>query len=151
MATKRSVHFKATALVLCGALGGCAGWSTETKIEEGAYQALSAADTVQSLSIAREPDRYVESSYPTAAVIGHHPSVAGEMAWGIGRGAFHYVITDALETHDAPRWVRRAWQVVNIGIEGNAVHRNWQLGLHFGHTVSTQPVSCEPTTTRSCL
>lgn len=131
-------------------LSACATWSTETRIEEALYQTVSAMDVAQSVQIAKNPDQYAEASYPTATVIGRHPTVAGQVLWGVGRGAFHYLITDELERHDAPRWLRRAWQVVNIGIEGDVVHRNWQIGLHFGHTVSTQPVLCEPPTTGSC-
>lgn len=114
-------------------VSGCASYSTETKIEESVYQVVSAADVAQSIQISKHPEHYAEVGIITKDVIGSHPSVAATVAWGAARGGLHWLITDQLEKHEASPWVKRVWQAVSIGVEADAVHSNWQIGLHFGN------------------
>lgn len=134
------------ALLITSAKCRAADWSTETKVEEVAYQTVSAADTWQSLNIAHHPHDVYESYPTTSYVLGTHPSVGVTLAWGVGRGVFHLLITDALERNNAPRWLQRTWQAVTLLDESNTVRRNWTVGLHFG----APPTRCEPTTTGAC-
>jgi hypothetical protein len=122
---------KGLVLAVCLALGGCAEWGTETKVEEGAFQVVSAVDTVQSLAIARNPDRLQESAWPTAAVLTTHPSRLNTVLWGAGRGAAHAFITDRLEAVDANDAVKRLWQGVTIGFEYQTVQNNRSIGIGY--------------------
>jgi hypothetical protein len=122
---------KGLVLAVCLALGGCAEWGTETKVEEGVFQVVSAVDTVQSLAIARNPDRLQESGWPTASVIGNHPTAAATVAWGVGRGLVHAFVTDQLVSCGANDTVLRIWQGVSIGAEANAVLQNHSIGIGY--------------------
>ena len=122
---------KVIVLAVCLALGGCAEWGTETKVEEGLFQAVSAVDTMQSLAITRHPDELQESAWPTAAVLTHHPSAINPVLWGAGRGAAHAFITDRLECVDANDAVKRLWQGLTIGFEYQTVQNNHAIGIGY--------------------
>jgi hypothetical protein len=124
------------------ALAGCAGWSTETKVEEAAYQALSAYDTVQSIHGANNPACYTESRWPTANVIGPHPSPSTALAWGVARSGLHLAVTALLEEQEAPRWVQRVWQGTNLAFEGRNVWQNQAIGLRFSSGAPPKDAPC---------
>jgi hypothetical protein len=115
--------------VLIIACSGCAGWTRETKIEESAYQTLSAIDIHQSVNVANDPAHFWENGYAASACIGQHPSSGSQIAWGVARSAIHLGVTQMLVTEQAPTWAMRAWQIVTIADEGHTVGLNFEHGL----------------------
>lgn len=102
---------------------GCATWTPETRVEEGVYQVLGAADTLQTLQGLKHPECYAEEN-----LLGSHPSTAQTVAWGTVRGLLHWYVTDQLEVNDVePVW-KRLWQGLTIAYQGHVVSANWQLG-----------------------
>jgi hypothetical protein len=123
---------KKLVFAVCFVLGGCAGqWNPETKVEEAVYQTASAVDIAQSLAISRNPDRLQEIGWPTASVIGSHPTAAATVAWGVGRGLAHAFVTDQLVGCGANDTVLRIWQGVSIGVEANTVLQNHSIGIGY--------------------
>jgi len=120
--------------VLVTALGGCASWSPETRIEEAAYQALNVADYAQTREVARRADCYHEVD--SAWIVGAHPSERSTTALFAAQAALHLGVTAILEDRGAPPWAVRLWQAATIGLEGREVYRNWQIGLRFGSTAA---------------
>jgi hypothetical protein len=122
------------AILAAASVSGCAGWSTETKIEEGVYQTLSVVDTVQSAHAARTPG-YEEVGHPTSLFIGSHPTQGQAIGWGVARSAVHAAITDQLERHNAPVTLKRIWQGAGIAYEGKTVHFNYTQGLRLDGSI----------------
>ncbi len=100
--------------------------SRETIAEELAWQSLNVADAI---STQRAQVNGWEELGPWKVICGSHPSqgriVQAAALWGAG----HLAITLALEANDAPRWVRRTWQLVTITSTGLTVKRNLRLGV----------------------
>jgi len=124
------------------ALTGCADWSRETRIEETAYQVVSAADTVLAYQAQKVPSCYVESGWPTAGVIGQHPTPAAEFAWGLSRGVIHAAVTHILEREDANPWLKRTWQAGTLALEARVVRDQWSIGIRFGHATPPADAYC---------
>ena len=116
--------------VVC--LSGCSEWSREMRVEESAYQVLSAVDTIQTVQVTRRPDCYQESDPVTNFVIGNHPRAGAVIAWGVARAGLHAFVTDWMQREDAAPWAKRTWQALTIGYEARDVGQNWSIGLHFG-------------------
>jgi hypothetical protein len=114
------------------ALAACSAteWSTETKLEEGTWQALHVVDTVQTMEIARNPACYTEVEL--GPIIGYHPSTSRVAAWSASEIALHAGVTALMEDYDVPRWIRRGWQSAWIGSAANGVSVNFQAGLGVG-------------------
>ena len=108
-----------------------ASWQPEVVAGETVYQALSVVDTVQSLSIARHPEQYSESTPFTAHCIGRHPNEARTIAFGAGRGLLHAGVTHELVAHQAPRWLVGAWEGLSISYEGYYVGKNRSIGIRW--------------------
>lgn len=113
-----------SALVL---LSGCAHWSPETRALETAYLAVHAVDAAQTMTIARNPDTVHERT--SAWLIGEQPSRGQVAAWAIGGALLHMAVTDQLERHEAPRWLKRSWQAFTIGPKVSTVAENHELGI----------------------
>lgn len=125
----------------CVALCGCVStehMSTETRMEEIAWQSVHLADAMQTYEIARD-DCYREVDPIAAAVIGDRPSKTSVIAWGVGTAYLHAAGTTFLSKFNKP-WLTRAWQFITIGAVANAVYDNHTLGIRIGggHKYSTQ-------------
>jgi len=105
-------------------LGGCAGWSQETKQEEAAYQVLGVLDGAQTLQGLKHPKCYAEANPPLRG----HPGASEVVAWRAFVGISHAGITEFLVKREASPTALRVWEGLGIGAEGKAVVLNWQLG-----------------------
>lgn len=116
--------------IIAGSLltGGCQSLSSE----EIAWQTLHAVDVAQTLSAAQDPC-YVEDAYITRQLIGRNPSTGEVLAWGAGIAVGHAFVTNLLERHDAPVWVRKTWSYATITSTGIAIANNHSEGIRvFG-------------------
>ena len=130
------LHYVA-AILGCAMASGCATLQIypDSVPTEVAYQALNAADFAQTVTVARNPDRYQESAWPTHDIIGTHPSPQGAVAFGAVQGVIHYAVTGWLDREadatGAPGWNVAKW-VWNIGTLYSPAHnviRNHEIGL----------------------
>jgi hypothetical protein len=86
------------------------------------YTAVHAIDWSQSLTIARNPDRHEERNF----FLGPHPSV-GEVNRYFGATlAAHWAVSALL-----PRRARGVWQCFSLVVEGQAVARNFAVGVRL--------------------
>lgn len=89
---------------------------------EVAYQVAAAADWMQTITIARNPDTWHE----TNPILGQHPSAAQVNAYFVACGLLHVAITKAL-----PADYAAVWQFVTISVEAGFVTHNRSLGIGF--------------------
>ncbi len=126
-------------------LSGCAAFRTlpaETRAEEATWQSLHAVDSLQTLSIARDPDCFRESTVDP--LIGKHPSQGVVVLWAVTASALHFLVTDWLAEHQHPALVR-VWEGVTIVSTGYWVGHNNQVGIRpFGHNEPTEGICAEP-------
>jgi hypothetical protein len=120
---------KAAALLLALCLTGCASLSTETRVEEAAWQALNVVDTAQTVQIAQHPDRYWETG-TMRPFTGRHPSTGEALGWMAAFAVGHYAITNALQDHPT---LQRFWEAVTLGSKAYVVIGNHSLGIQFNH------------------
>lgn len=114
--------------LLIFAMAGC----SAVQREEIAWQTLHAVDVAQTLKIAGD-DCYQESGFITRDIIGNNPNRQQVMGWAIGTAAAHAAVTFLLEKAEAPRWVRKGWQITTISATAHAVVNNHNEGLRvFG-------------------
>lgn len=104
-------------------LSGCASMPPD----ELAWQALHAVDTAQTVQIARSTC-YWEEAPGTEQLIGHHPSTAGALTWGIGSALAHWGVSAWLTEH-GPHWARPLWNAVTIGRTAYYVKNNHDQGI----------------------
>lgn len=102
-------------------------WSTETKVEEVAYQALHALDASQTVYIAKHPNQFYEAE--SAWAIGKHPSESVVIKYMAADAVAHAVVTTALVSLSAPRWLTRTWELVTIGDSARCVGNNFRIGI----------------------
>lgn len=140
-------------LILAAALAltGCATVSTGTIATEATWQALNVVDTGQSISMARNPDRFEESDPITRHVAGEHPS-QGRVYAVMGAYAFiHAGVSVALDQKDpgSGGWhaASIAWQALTLGDKAHTVIENsrqvdpW-MGTHLAPAPVAVPVTC---------
>lgn len=121
----------AVCLLLCFLGSGkanAADWTREDARWEATWQALHFVDALQT-DMMLNRGGYEEVDAITSRVIGAHPSRAQSAAWSIAVGVGHFYVTKRLVDGNAPRWVRRGWQLTTISLQGNAVIINWSQGL----------------------
>jgi hypothetical protein len=94
------------------------------------YQVAHAADCVQTLNIARHPDRWEERG--SAWLLGKHPAPATVAAWCVMSAYGHAQMSKRI-AHWFPDHpvVTRVWQSVTIGATLATVQHNYELGLQF--------------------
>jgi hypothetical protein len=110
------------ALFITAALPGCATWTPETRIEEGAYQALHAVDGLETLRIADDPAHMYEDVSP---FLGKHPAPHSVVALFAVTSVGHFGVTELLVRRGAPPWVLRTWEGIGIGVEAACVTDNY--------------------------
>lgn len=120
-------------IVISGcALSGCAElpshWSSESKIEEGVYQAVHVIDAGQTLYIASRPESWREAGSGNA-IIGSHPNQTEVYEWWAATAYVHAFVASVMECDNAPVWMRRTWQVVTIVDAAAAVRHNHNVGI----------------------
>ena len=135
-----------TLLSLC-VLSGCATLREPTQTPdhfpsaalEGVYQVANALDYSTTVNVARRPDCYRESAFPTEQILGEHPSVAGVEVYWAASSVAHYAISRWLDrevdTTDSDAWrvARMVWHVATIGVSVRADINNYRIGLRpFG-------------------
>lgn len=86
------------------------------------YQTVHLADWLQTLTIARNPERF----YETNKVLGEHPSVSD-----VNRYFLSTAIGHALISHILPPTAARVWQGATITMQLGYVQQNHQLGIGF--------------------
>lgn len=128
------------------ALSGCATLQIDRGSipTEAIYQALNAADFAQTVTIARNPTKYRETGWPTADIIGSHPSESRALAFGALQGLAHYAVTGWLDREadatGAPAWnaARWIWNIGSLYAPARNVYDNHRMGLHlFGATAAS--------------
>lgn len=98
-------------------------WDQDTKARHVVFTQLKIIDCLQTLKIAREPDKYYEIN----PLLGRHPEQWQVLGFFIG--------TYALETalvHVLPSDYRQYAQYFFIGVSGTCVVNNLTIGLGFG-------------------
>jgi hypothetical protein len=101
-------------LVVDGAL------TTSGKVEI-AYQAVHVADWLQTLQIARNPDRWSE----TNPILGEHPSVSDVNQYFLATAVGHALISHYIPSAK----MTRVWQGTTIAIQRGYVIHNHSLGI----------------------
>ena len=101
-------------------LAGCTSMPAET-----AWQALHFVDAVQTLRIAREPQRFREVE--TAWAIGAHPSERSVLAYMAGTAVVHYLAADWLHERHPRLFV--AFETLTLADTGRCVVMNYRIGL----------------------
>jgi len=104
-------------------------WTTEDKVEETIYQTANFVDLMQTVYIARHPDKFAESE--SAYIIGTHPDSATVYGYMAASGIVHAIGTELLIQMEAPRWVKRTWQGVTIGDKVNCIRRGISIGIKY--------------------
>jgi hypothetical protein len=73
------------------------GWLRPPDPPEILYQGVSGADFATTVSIARQSRCYREVGFPTAQIIGSHPSVGAVEGWWAVQATSHYMISQWLD------------------------------------------------------
>lgn len=102
-----------------------AGTSLSTPGTEWLFQAALTADMLQSLQIHRT------HLAETNTLLGAHAAESHVVAYFVGMGVAHYLLTRALVREHVSRSVIQAWESGTIGIEVAYVKHNASLGVHF--------------------
>jgi|HubBroStandDraft_5_1064220.scaffolds.fasta_scaffold01988_3 hypothetical protein len=111
------------------------GWLRPPDPPEILYQGVSGADFATTVSIARQSRCYREVGFPTAQIIGSHPSVGAVEGWWAVQATSHYMISQWLdreiEATDSQWWrgTRVAWQTLTLGYSSYNVAHNISIGL----------------------
>lgn len=144
-------------VVVC-ALAGCTTLRTPTQTQtqdnfpsaalETAYQLASAVDYSTTVNLARRPDCYHESIFPTRQFLGEHPSVTGVEAYWAASSVAHYEVSRWLDREvdatDSDGWraARWAWHIATIAVSVRADISNYRIGLRpFGARAASR---CQP-------
>lgn len=104
-------------------------WTKQDIILEATWQSLHFIDYGQTLSIAKNPDRYYEMN----PLLGKHPSTELVHVYMLGGALLHPVITYLLPRKvellgvDFP--LRTVWQMISIGMSLGCVVNNASIGL----------------------
>lgn len=98
-------------------------WTREDTYRQAAVTAVMTVDYMQTMKIAREPDKYHERN----AILGKHPSELQVTGYFIGAYALTTLTAMAL-----PEPYREYFQYVVIGVEGACVANNLSIGLGIG-------------------
>lgn len=110
-------------------LGGCA-LSPEARYTEATWQTLNVIDTGQTVTIARQPDRYIETNI---ADFGGHPTENHVVAVMVAEAVVHFGITAALDHlddgHNGWHTVAMIWQAWSIATKANCVVGNVSQGI----------------------
>jgi len=115
-------------------LSGCAPLSSETRVEEGVWQAVNVVDALQTVSIVGEhPDCFAEIG--EFGINGQHPDNAQIEAYHVAYGFIHYGVTWLLSLGDwrGQRWALRFWEGLTLVDTSVAVAGSNQAWVN-GHT-----------------
>src|SRR5215831_4548077 len=108
---------------------GCASFSTETKAEESAWQALNITDAIQTYrGPVQRPECFHEQG--TYGILPGHPTTTQLAAWAVGWGSLHLGVTKLLSDHFDNPWPTRIWEMVSITNTGIIVSNNAKTLLH---------------------
>lgn len=129
-------------MAVLGCLSGCSTLQRTARdhgvaLTEASWQALHAVDFSQTVTIARQPDRYREEGFPTEWLIGEHPSEnAVEASWA-AFALLHLAVTGYLAARvdrgPAWRWALYGWEALTIAESAVTVGQNAAIGLQpFG-------------------
>ena len=98
------------------------------------YQSISAVDFSTTINVARRSDCYYEDGWPTAQIIGRHPTVEHVYEYWAATALIHLAISNWLlreaEATGADAWsdLYGVWQMGTIGYSAyNAAH-NLSIG-----------------------
>lgn len=101
---------------------------------ETVWQTLNAADFSQTMHIARN-GCYTEVAWPTAQIIGGHPSESEVALYGAAQALAHYSVTRWLDkkvssdADDGWETIRTIWHVFTIFSAGYRVQNNYYEGM----------------------
>ena len=105
-------------LLYTHALAG-APWTREDIWLESTWQVLHIVDWGQTRYIATTPGR--REGNP---ILGRHPTLRHVDLFFITLAGLHWAIS-----HSVSARVRVRWQWISVGVQGQAVWRNWSLGV----------------------
>jgi hypothetical protein len=123
-------------LLLMAALSvGCASLPAPAANSEIAWQLLNVVDTGQTITVARNPDDYMEGDPFARQVIGAHPNEKSVYLFMAATAVAHYGVSAALESldeaHPGYGWGKclNVWESVSLGVKGFYVAHNNKIGL----------------------
>jgi hypothetical protein len=108
---------------LCLLLSGCSSWTVHDTRREIAYDILLVADAYQTQRI-RDYENIEEAGYIPQRLLGKNPKKGETILYFLGLGFTHFGVSSAL-----PPEVRKWWQYLSIGVQGEAVYSNFELGI----------------------
>jgi hypothetical protein len=121
------------ALSLAATLAGCATVSPGTIATEATWQALNVVDTGQTVTIARNPERFQEAEGVTRALTGAHPSTGRVYAVMGAYAVLHAGVTLAIEEENPGHgpWAVASvlWQALTLGEKTRCVVDNFHYGI----------------------
>jgi hypothetical protein len=105
------------------------GWTKKQIFLEATCELLLLADMSQTLTIARNPDRYYEKN----PILGRHPSEDFVTGYFVAGMIFHPVVSYFLPPKSKKyKWINREnWQYAWIVVETGAVANNLIVGIGF--------------------
>lgn len=124
-----------TSLLAIAILSGC---TALRQPEELAWQAIHTIDMAQTLDGSRDPCWH-EANPITQRVIGRKPTTAGVIAYGIGTGALHALISSLLIDQGYER-AYAYWQMASFANSSLAVGMNHGAGVRLA---KRNEVSCQ--------
>ena len=131
-------------LLLCCLVSGCASLNFNgnpldtfpSKPLEATWQTLNAIDYSQTVNTARRPDcGYYEKAWPTAEIIGEHPSVSGVGAmWALDSASHLFVsawLDREVDATDSDGWraIRLFWHALRLADTAHNIVDNHHIGL----------------------
>jgi hypothetical protein len=131
MITHKAVILLATsaAMALTGQCSHAADWSTESVLEESAFQAVHLIDLQQTLDIAKHPRMFERANvFDAGWAIGDHPSDRSVYAFMAGEAVLHAGVTVLLARY-CSAWSVRLWEATTISLNGLTVAHNAHIGL----------------------
>lgn len=145
---RRTITTALAVLAITSTLSGCAftiplGADKHTTVRvpagEAVYQIFNAVDMATTVNIARRPDCYREVGYPTANLIGEHPSVRNVELYWAADATLHAIVSTWLnreaEATGSKAWraAYATWQIGSAGLSAYVVAHNLRDGLRpFG-------------------
>lgn len=104
------------------------GCSTETIIEESAFQAVHTVDLVQSVNMNYRTTFESNNIQDGGWIIGNRPNHALMATYMLGEAVGHALVTYGLERYTS-RWCVRGWELLTISMDSATVDHNYRIGM----------------------
>lgn len=97
-------------------------WTTENTIMEASFLVLNTIDWGQTLDIAKNPDKFIE----TNLILGKHPTKNEINLYFLTWSILHPIIM-----YHLPKDYREISQFISISLSGQTIIQNFNLGLRI--------------------